>query len=185
MIDLFILAILILGLFRGLRRGFILQLFHLVGFVAAFVVAVVYYDKLASRLRLWIPYPELSDSANWGVFIESLPLETAFYNAIAFAILFFATKIVLHIIASMLDFVAYLPILSSINSLLGAILGFVEMYLVLFIVVYISALLPIEPMQNFLEDSWIAAFMIEHTPFISNHIKSLWFEYVAGWFPSI
>lgn len=179
MIDLILLGILIAGIFIGLKRGFILQVFHLLGFIAAFLVAAIYYDDVASRMDLWIPYPELPEGATWAVFLDTLPLEAAFYNAIAFTALFFVTKIILQIIASMLDFVADLPFLSSVNGLLGAILGFVETYLLLFIILYIVALAPIEVIQGTLENSSIAAFIIENTPIVSNHVETLWFEHVA------
>ncbi|MGV2622393.1 CvpA family protein [Halobacillus sp. ACCC02827] len=180
MIDLLILFLLLIGVITGLKRGFILQLFHLIGFVVAFVVAVIYYDDLAPKLTLWVPYPELPADSSWAVFLNDLPLEQAFYNAIAFAILFFGAKIILHIIASMLDFVSELPILSSINTLLGGILGFVENYVILFIVLYIAALVPAAGVQNALDSSILGQLIIEHTPVFSDQLKTLWIDRVAG-----
>ncbi|UOR13864.1 CvpA family protein [Halobacillus amylolyticus] len=178
MIDLLLLIILFLGVMVGFRRGFILQLFHLIGFIAAFIVAVMYYDNLAPKLILWVPYPELPEGASWAIFMESLPLEQAFYNASAFAILFFGVKIILQIIASMLDFVSELPVLSSLNSLLGGILGFVERYFLLFILLYIAALVPLGVVQNALDGSFLAQFIIEKTPILSSQIKTMWVEQV-------
>ncbi|MGI8316847.1 CvpA family protein [Halobacillus mangrovi] len=180
MIDLLLLLILIIGIFTGLRRGFILQLFHLIGFIVAFVVAVMYYDDLSPKLTLWVPYPELPEDSSWAVFTNSLPLEQAFYNAVAFAILFFGVKIILHIIASMLDFVAELPILNSLNKILGGALGFVENYVILFVLLYIAALVPLEMVQNALDGSILAQLIIEHTPMFSEQLKTLWIEHVAG-----
>lgn len=178
MVDFILIILLIFGFFIGLKRGFVLQAFHLIGFIAAFIVAALYYDNLAPKLALWIPYPELENNSAWADFLESLPLEGAFYNAIAFAIIFFVMKIILQIIASMLDFVADLPILHSVNKLLGAILGFVEVYLLIFIVLYILALTPLEGMQTWVNDSSVALFIIEKTPFLSEEIKELWFTQV-------
>lgn len=175
MVSLLILILLIFGFLMGLKRGFILQVFHLVGFIASFTLAAMYYDKIAPTLALWIPYPELSSDSTWSVFLQSLPLETGFYNAISFAIIFFVVKIGLQIIASMLDFVADLPILSSINKIFGAVLGFVEVYLILFIILSILALTPLGSIQSWINNSSVALLMIEHTPFLSNMIKSLWF----------
>ncbi|MDC3415715.1 CvpA family protein [Aquibacillus salsiterrae] len=176
MIDLLLLGILILGVLIGLKRGFILQLFHLIGFIVSFIIAIIYYDNLAKHLNLWIPYPELPEDATWAIFIESLPLEKAFYNAVAFALLFFGSKIILQIVASMLDFLTDLPLLSSLNGLLGGVLGFIETYFILFVTLYILALAPLSFVQSNLEQSTIAGFMVEYTPVISNQIKALWFD---------
>ncbi|WP_099158706.1 CvpA family protein [Virgibacillus ndiopensis] len=182
MIDFILVLLLIFGCLIGLKRGFILQVFHLVGFIVAFIVAAIYYDELASNLALWIPYPELSGESSWAAFLQSLPLENAFYNAIAFAIIFFAVKIVLQIIASMLDFVAELPILHSINKILGAVLGFIEVYLLIFIILYIMALTPVSGIQSWINDSSVALFIIEHTPIFSEQIKDLWFTNIESLF---
>ncbi|MCT2535068.1 CvpA family protein [Aquibacillus koreensis] len=175
MIDLLLLGILILGLLIGLKRGFILQLFHLIGFIVSFIIAALYYDDLASKLDMWIPYPDLPEGETWAVFLDTLPLETAFYNAIAFAALFFVSKIILQIIATMLDFVADLPILNWVNGILGAILGFVETYLLLFIFIYIIALAPVTFIQDLLDQSSVAGYMVEKTPIFSNEIKNFLF----------
>ncbi|WP_407269133.1 CvpA family protein [Radiobacillus sp. PE A8.2] len=175
MIDLILIIVLVLGVLIGLKRGFILQVFHLIGFIVAFIVAAIFFDDIAKQLDLWIPYPELPADATWAVFVDTLPLEAAFYNAIAFAALFFVTKVVLQIIASMLDFVADLPILNLLNSWLGAILGFVEIYLLAFVFLYIAALLPVAFVQSLIEQSSIAAFMIDNTPIISKQISNYWF----------
>lgn len=182
MLTIIIIVLILFGFLRGLKRGFILQFFHLIGFVIAFVVARIYYSKLGSLLQLWIPYPDLKSDGGWATILQSLPLETGFYNAISFVVIFFAVKIIVQIIASMLDFVADLPILNSINKLLGAGLGFIEIYLVLFIILFILALTPISTIQDLIEHSSLAKFMIENTPFLSEKIKSLWFTIATSFF---
>ncbi|HLQ72524.1 MAG TPA: CvpA family protein [Bacillota bacterium] len=175
MMNFILIIILLFGFLMGLKRGFILQALHLVGYIVSFVIAVMYYDKLASKLSLWIPYPDISDNSLWANFLQSLPLENAFYNAIAFAIIFFAVKIILQIVASMLDFVSAIPILGTINKLLGAILGFIEVYVLIFIVLFILALTPLEKVQTWMNDSSVAMFIVEKTPILSEKIMELWF----------
>lgn len=180
MLDLAVLAILIIGFIVGLKRGFILQTIHLVGFIAAFIVAYIYYDQLAPKLTLWIPYPNLGSSSTLNLLFENANLEDAYYRAIAFAAIFFAVKILLQIIGSMLDFVTHLPILKQLNVWAGGFLGFVEVYLLLFIVLYIAALLPIQAIQGPLNDSILAENIIKNTPVFSQQVKQLWIEYMAA-----
>ncbi|HLQ96701.1 MAG TPA: CvpA family protein [Pseudogracilibacillus sp.] len=175
MISLLLIVLLLFGFLRGLKRGFILQTFHLVGFIVAFIVARLYYKGLADKLDAWIPYPELSSDASWAMFVNNPSVESAFYNVVAFAIIFFAVKIILQIIASMLDFVSRIPVLKQLNKLLGSILGFVEVYLVIFILLYIVALTPIDAIQERLANSSVATFMVESTPFLSKMAESMWF----------
>lgn len=155
-----------------------MQVLHLTGFIIAFLFAIIYYDNLAPKLTMWIPYPDISDEGLWAMF-DSLPLETAFYNGISFVVLFFVVKIMLQIVANMLDFVTELPILHSFNGLLGAILGFIETYFILFIILYFLALMPIDFVQGYVSDSSIAQFMVEHTPLLSEQIKDLWFKHIS------
>jgi uncharacterized membrane protein required for colicin V production len=182
MFNFILILLLLFGFLMGLKRGFILQLFHLIGFIAAFILAVMYYDELGSRISLWIPYPEMSDDSAWADFLQALPLEAAFYNAIAFAIIFFAVKIILQIVASMLDFVASLPLINSVNKILGSVLGFIEVYLILFIILFILALTPLETIQSWLNNSGVALFMLENTPYFSDKIQELWFTHINDMF---
>ncbi|HLR22788.1 MAG TPA: CvpA family protein [Pseudogracilibacillus sp.] len=180
MISILLILILVFGFFMGMKRGFILQLMHLLSFIIAFTVAVLYYKKLAPNLVSWIPYPDITSEQSWAIFLDSMPMENAFYNAIAFALIFFGTKIILQIIASMLDFVARLPVLKQLNKLLGAILGFVEVYLILFVLLYVVALTPVGKLQGYVADSFVARLIVEFTPFLSSAMESLWFTDVLG-----
>ncbi|MDF2789397.1 MAG: rane protein [Neobacillus sp.] len=180
MLDLAIILLLVFGFFIGLKRGFILQLVHLTGFIIAYIVANLYYDDLAPRLTLWVPYPNLGTTSPLKLLSENGNMEEAFYRAIAFVIIFFAVKILLQIIGSMLDFIAHLPILKQINVWAGGILGFAEVYLVLFILLYIAALVPMEFLQKPLDDSIMGNLIVNHTPFLSEQIKNMWIEYTAA-----
>lgn len=180
MLDLIIFIIFVFGFLIGLKRGFILQLIHFAGFIIAFIVAHMYYDKLAPNLTLWIPYPNFGADSSFQLLLDNGYLEQAYYNAIAFVGIFFAVKVVLQIVGSMLDFVANLPILKSLNIWAGGILGFLECYLILFIILYIAALLPVGIVQSALGDSSLAKIIVEHTPYFSGQIKELWIDYMAS-----
>lgn len=179
MFDLILLVILVFGIFMGLNRGFILQFFHLIGFIGAFIIAALFYDDLAAELELWVPYQELSSHELWPDFLQGLPLETAFYTIISFALIFFAAKIVLQILAAMLDFVASIPLISSVNKVLGGVLGFLEVYLIVFVVLFVLALTPVELIQSWINNSSLALFMLEETPYFSSKLFELIQTYVV------
>jgi uncharacterized membrane protein required for colicin V production len=176
MLSLLLLILLITSFFVGFRRGFVLQLIHLTGFIVAFVVAYLYYGDLAKHIRLWIPYPQFPADNPAFMLVEAFNFEHVYYSGIAFAILFFATKIAMQIIGSMFDFLAHLPILSIINGWLGGFLCFIETLLILVVILHITALLPIEIVQEVLKDSTLAKLILDYTPILSNQLKELWIE---------
>ncbi|MFZ4450614.1 CvpA family protein [Salibacterium aidingense] len=178
MLSLLIVLILIISFFIGLRRGFILQLIHLVSFFIALYIAFTFYQELAQYLRLWLPYPEISNDGDNVVemMVASFDLEAVYYNGISFFLLFFAAKILLQIVGSMLDFVSRLPVLRMVNRWLGGVLGLVETYLILFVLLITAALMPIEALQQAIDQSMAAKMIINDTPFLSSWLKDLWLE---------
>ncbi|MFC4618198.1 CvpA family protein [Camelliibacillus cellulosilyticus] len=183
MLDFILIILLLAGFLIGARRGLILQLIHLTGFIVAYIVAYMYFDDLAPKLKLWIPYPSSGDSNSFFTLLGHLNLESSFYRAIAFVIIFIAVKIVWQIIGSMLDFLTDLPILRTVNRWLGALFGFVEIYLVLFILLYIGALTPYLGIDKAIDHSYVAHVMIENTPVLSEKIRNLWLEWSSGRLP--
>ncbi|MCJ7839814.1 CvpA family protein [Lederbergia sp. NSJ-179] len=180
MLDLALIIILIAGFFIGLKRGFILQLIHMVGFVVSFIVAYMYFDALAPKLTLWIPYPDFGSEKGFTMFLNGSNFDDAFYRAIAFVIIFFATRIVLGIIGSALDVVASLPIIKVLNIWAGGILGAIEVYLFLFILLYLAALVPMATIQTALNDSTLSEIILNHTPYFSAEIKKWWIDVVQS-----
>lgn len=182
MIDLILLLVLVIGFFIGFRRGFVLQVIYFAGFIAAIVVAYLYSDDLAPFLKLWVPFPKPSNDSAFSLLFDTFDLEAAYYRAVAFAVLFFGTKITMRIAGSMLDFLADLPILRTINGWLGGALGFVEVYLVVFILLYLGALTPIDSVQSIMNDSVLAKGIMEHTPIVSGKIKEFWLGSETSYF---
>ena len=83
----------------------------------------------------------------------------------------------LQIIASIFDFIAYLPVLNSLNRFLGAIFGFIEFYILMFIALFILALVPIASIQTMLERSLFTSLILEHTPIITKLFQNWWYIY--------
>ncbi len=179
MLDLILIIIFIASLMVGIKRGFVVEVIHLASFFVSLLVAYLFYKPLADRFVFWIPYPGISEAASKTLILDAIDVDQTFYRVIAFAVIFFVTKIVLQVIASIFDFLTYLPILKSVNRLLGAVLCFIEFYLIAFIILYVLALLPLDFIQNLLGGSIITGLILEHTPIITNMFQNWWYIYTS------
>lgn len=177
MLDILIIILLLGGLITGFRRGLIVQLIHMTGFIIALIVAFSYYKTLAKKFVLWIPYPGVTASSKLSFAVEQLDLDETFYRLLAFVLIFLIVKFILQLFASMLDFLKYLPVLGFISRIAGAALGFVESYILIFLVLYVAAMLPMDFIQGILGKSKLAGAMFEHTPLLSESVKNWWFIY--------
>ena len=107
--------------------------------------------------------------------MDNVNLEDAYYRAIAFVVIFFAVKILLQIIGSMLDFVAQIPVLKQLNIWAGGLLGFLKYILLSFIFLFIAALLPIEAIQSDLNRFYFSRINDQaYTRFFHQLIQDLW-----------
>ena len=177
MLDLLIIFLLLGGLITGFRRGLIVQLIHMTGFIIALVVAYTYYKELAEKFVLWIPYPGVSDGSSLTFVVGELNLDETFYRLLAFVLIFIVVKFVLQLVASMFDFLKYLPVLGFIARITGAVFGFIEFYIIIFFVLSIFVMLPVEFIQNMVNKSIMTGLMFEHTPLLSEAVKNWWFIY--------
>lgn len=179
MIDLLLVILLVSGLITGFKRGLVVQVIHMLGLFISIFVAYKYYKPLAEKLVLWIPYPGATAGETLSWTFDHLDLDMTFYRLIAFIFIFVASKLVLQLIGSGVDFLKHLPILGFVSRLVGAGLGFIEFYLILVFLLSVIVLLPIDMIQKLLSDSILAKAMFEHTPFISSAMKDWWFVYLG------
>ena len=146
------------------------------GFIIALVVSYKYYQILAEKFVLWIPYPGVTAGSKLSFAVEQLDLDETFYRLLAFVLIFLVVKFGLQLIASMFDFLKYLPVLGFISRFVGAAFGFVEFYILIFLVLYLVAILPLDFIQNILANQYLRA-MFEHTPILSEAVKNWWYIY--------
>ncbi|WJY28027.1 CvpA family protein [Sporosarcina trichiuri] len=177
MLDILILFLLLGGLITGFRRGLLVQVLHMTGFIISFIVAFAYYKQLAEKFVLWIPYPGVTAESKLTWAFGELDLDQTFYRLLAFILIFFAVKFVLQLIVSMFDFLKYLPVLGFISRFFGAALGFVEFYVIILLLVGVLALLPVDFIQKLVRSSLLAKTMFEHTPLLSNAVQNWWYVY--------
>lgn len=176
MLSIIIIIILIGSFFVGWKRGFILQLLRFFSFFISLFVAFYFYRDMANFLRLWFPSPDFSGNGDSivSIVVTSFDIESVYYAIIAFFILFILTKILLNIVGSALNVVARIPVFRTVNRLFGALLAFLEAYLILFVILVIVSFLPMGAVQQAVQQSIVAQWMIHHTPLLSDWLHGLW-----------
>ena len=163
--DLIILAILALGTFFGVKRGFFKSIAGLLTTLASLVGASILSDliakplttaflpilteKIMSKINIGALDPsgiDLVDKAVAGIekgtenVVEVMAgafIESV-VRAVSFLVFFIVLLIVLKALTSLLDTVLKLPVLKTANGLLGGILGFIETALFVFLAVYLA-----------------------------------------------
>ena len=161
-VDIIILIILLYGLLSGLMRGGVLQFFSLVGFVIALILARLFSADLADIISSIIS----TDNQTWLIL----------FNVISFMIIYIIVRLIIRKIASLLNIVTKLPVIGFLNRIIGALLGFVQMYLISFVVIIILFITPLEKIKALIEESQVAMYMVNSTPVLSELFKTMWFN---------
>lgn len=160
-VDVVILVVVLLALAVGYRRGFITQLVSLVGLVIAYFTAYFLYDDLASRIAAWLPLDKWTSGSSYEFLVPRFKVETYLYNALSFALIFLAVKLVLSAIGFMLNLMAKVPGLNALNRLSGALLAGLESVVLIAIVLYLLAVLPSDGMQHVLGGSRLVPYFMD------------------------
>lgn len=166
-----IILLLLVGVFNGMRQGAVKYILKFVGLIVVWLIAYMYYKPLAQHLK-FITFDVSKESA-----LSFLNSEIVFYNVIAFAIIFVVSSIVVKIIINLLNSVTRLPILKQLNGLIGAVLGFVIFYAVIFMVMNFLLLFSSETIQTAYQSSQLAQWMMTETPLLSDYFYHWMIQY--------
>lgn len=148
------------ALVYGYMNGLIRQLVSLASLVAAYAAAFFFYEEVALVLPIWIPYPNFANEQL--AFLSQLAnMETYFYRTLAFALLFFGTRMVLSIVGSFLNIAARLPVISFFNRWGGVLLAGLEALVLITIAVNVMNVLPYEAPQRWLAHSALAPWFLD------------------------
>lgn len=118
-IDIVIALPLLWGLYKGFRKGFIVELASLIGFWAGIWGSIHFSDRLVPVLRKCF-----DTSPSW------LP-------ALAFLILFLLILVLIYLIAKLIQKAVESMALGLVNKLAGALFGFLKYLLVLSVLIYV------------------------------------------------
>lgn len=172
MITIAILLFLLLGVYTGARRGLVLQLVHLVGYLVILIFAFWRYLPLSRLVEMYVPYPSFLPGNHLAIFsdAQALELDQSFYQLFSFIVIMAFGWLLVRIVTAVIKEVTHLPIIKQFNTAGGAILGFVFHYVTLFVVLYLLAMVPLDSVQRLFEGSSLAKLIVTQTPLISGMV---------------
>lgn len=120
----------------GLKRGVFKEIVMTVGLLLVYVLAFKLKDSIANWLSLNLPFFKF-----WGVFAGATSLNILLYQALAFIIVFSLLMVVFNIILNITGVfekvLKFTVILGIPSKILGFIVGLIEGYIVIFMVLFI------------------------------------------------
>lgn len=159
-IDAVIILFLLMGAVLGFKKGVIKSIVSLVGTIIVVILSFALKNPLSVLLYTYLPF--------FNVGIEVLNI--LIYEALAFLIVFSILSIFLRVlikISGIIETILKFTIVLGIPSkILGAILGFLEMYVFVFIVLFILAQFNVH--SSLITDSKAADKILSSTPILSN-----------------
>lgn len=168
LIDVLIVLALSAGIVTGFARGFIRQTVQSLGGIFVVVCAFIFRQPMAAWLF------EIFPTINFGGILDGISsANILFYEVVAFVILLVIFGILVRFVMIVANFVEGVfkstIVLALPSKVLGAIMGFVEAYVLVFIALFILTL----PIFNFdfVNKSKYKSSILEKTPIVSNLAK--------------
>ena len=182
MISLLLLLILAWGFYIGYRRGLLLQVYYLISAMASAFMAGQFYKGLGEQFHLLLPYANPQEGQGTFFFPSNqlFQLDKVFYAGVGFLLAFTIFYCIGRLLGLFLNLVPS-KILDGKYYRIGAgVLSIGVTLFVLQMMLTILATVPLQIVQNSLENSFVARHIIQSIPFTTNFIKQLWVTKLIG-----
>ena len=164
LIDAGIIILLLTGLVVGFKRGVIHETVSAVSFFASIVIAFLFKNMISELLYTYLPFFKFGGVIK-GVTVLNLVLYEVIAFLIALSIVVVLFRIVIMITKVIEKFLKFTLILGIPSKILGAVVGVIESYMWIFIILYIVSL----PLFSFdLSGSKYRTKILEQTPILSS-----------------
>lgn len=164
-VDVIIIALLIVGGVAGFKAGVIKKLTDFIGMFVVIILAFYLKNYISVIMYENLPFFNFFGLIN-GIDVLNILL----YEVIAFLVIFIALLFVLKVVLTLTGLVEKIlkatVILSIPSKLLGIVVGVIEMYVYLFLILVIVSL-PIFD-SSFLKNSKMNNFILNNTPVLSS-----------------
>lgn len=182
MITLFIIIALAYGFYEGFRRGLIMQFVRLLGYMLSVLLATRYFEPISRVAEMFIPFPSVQLGVDMAMYTESqsFGIQDAFYRVITFVLITIIGWLVTNFISVMLTKIMYYDVLKWVNHIGGGLINVLITYTVIFVVLFILSLVPIEFVQQQFVDNPLAYWIVSQTPVLSDFALNAWLQVVPS-----
>lgn len=164
-IDIVILALLVLSVFNGFRKGAISSLVTLIGTIAVFILSL--YLKTPVSIFMYEHFPFFAGS---GIFENITVINILIYEALSFLLTFAILSLIVKLLARVTGIIdkilSKLILLGLPSKILGALVGLIQGYLLIFLILFVAS--SFAKTASYLEDSKISNIIITKTPVLSD-----------------
>ena len=168
-IDVVILLFLAMGAVLGFKKGAIQTLATLIGTILIIVLAYYLKNPLSVLMYTYLPFFKLG-----GIFKGITVVNILIYEAIAFFIILSILSVLLNIILKVTGIISKIVdhsiILTLPSKLIGIIVGFLETYVFIFIILFIFSQFSFS--NTVLKDSKFTNIILSKTPFTTGFKNS-------------
>lgn len=162
-LSIIVAVLLALGAVYGYQTGLVLQLVRLISVGLSWIAAILTCAPVTTFI-----YTIGQNQQTTG---QTPP---RVMTIIIFAILFFLVNTLLWRLGRTLNLVTKLPVIHLLNGLLGAVVGLIIRYLIIFIALNIFILIPNDWVQSQYQASQLSQTIVTKTPVISQQLLHQW-----------
>jgi membrane protein required for colicin V production len=159
--DIILLILLVLGAYEGFKKGFLLGLIGLVGFVVAVVLGFHFMDSMT----VWLA--------------EHVTEFNIAYPIVAFLIIFGISTLLIQVVGKILKKIMNIILLGSLDSLAGAGLGIVRVSFFISLFIWLGKEFEIDLSKRWTAESEMLEFIEPMAPVVIEVVKPV-FPVVGG-----
>ena len=182
MISVLLLLVLAWSFYIGYRRGLVLQIYYFVATVISALLAGNFYQSLGKQFDLLIPYA--SPQEGQGTFFfpsdQLFQLDKVFYAGIGYLLAFTIFYCIGRLVGLFLNLLPTKKLEGQYFRIGAGVLSLAVTLFVLQMILTILATVPLQIVQNSLENSFVAKHIIQSVPITSHVIKQIWVTKIIG-----
>lgn len=171
-LDIVIILLILMFAVVGWKQGLIKEAVQLVGMIAILVISFMFKDELGNIFCKWLPFFDFTGSSVEGLTALNILIYQLLAFLAIFMVLYGVYSLVLKLSGIFQKIIDWTLILAIPSKLGGLIIGFIEGYILVFIVLLLIMALPLNFTSHF-RNSDIVNKMVYETPILSSAAKDV------------